>query len=71
MGYDLHGEHSYFGVNCGCWSNLLNNALKYGWRPEGTTRNHAIDDILLNQDSSWNGNYFLNAYQIISSQDAS
>lgn len=64
MGYDLinsaGASHQWRAMG---WWNLLNLAVEYGWRPRGTR-------IRSGDTPSWNGNYFENAGQEVSAEDA-
>jgi hypothetical protein len=62
MGVDLMGHGGeYFSLNG--WESCLLVAEAFGWQPAGTTRPDG-------HEGEWDGNYFLNARQRVTDDDA-
>jgi len=68
-------------LNSAGWEKVFNTALKFGWEPLGTRATdieeemHGVGEegrrrILVDQSATWNGSYFGNYYQEITSDDA-
>ena len=66
MGYDLTndggGHHQWKALG---WWQLLNLAHRYGWRPRGTRLSSTSAE-----EPRWDGNYFANAGQEVTEEDA-
>ena len=82
MGYDFSGKgRSPLSLNAGAWEEVFETALKFGWKPLGTKATDVEDEMhgvgaeerqrnLARESETWNGSYFMNAYQEIASEDA-
>jgi hypothetical protein len=64
MGVDLVGSGNAASFNWHGWRRLLDVAKEFGWQPEGTQP--PSDHV----DGSWEGTYFSNDYQEITTSDA-
>lgn len=83
MGYDLSSlnapkEDSYFRFNIAGWTQLLNMALDYGWKPEGTVMDEGFfmsacgmgEEQAKREVDNWDGSYTSNDWQQVTDSDA-
>jgi hypothetical protein len=75
MGYDLHNTETgdYFCANGGGWNCSFEAGLAFNWKPAGTL--HPINDEnggaeYFAFEAQWEGVYFTNDYQRVTTQDA-
>lgn len=75
MGYDLTNHAGQqFRFNMTGWSKLFDLAVEFGWHPAGTKAENWIDaqtGEVVRDYSDWDGSYFYNEYQYVTSEDAS
>ena len=71
MGMDLRGEGGAFRFSRSGWAAVLGLAYDYGWQPRGTEAPTWYPDYDPDSDPShWDGTYFANNYQHVTSEDA-
>lgn len=69
MGYDLCNETGEtFRFNFTEYPQVIELALKYGWKPKGTKIPHWHDEMYEERDD-WPGIYCSNDYQVVSAED--
>ena len=77
MGMDLNGAGGYQRFSNTSWCKMLELAYRYGWKPAGTEPGQWVDpstgeltEQLSPDPDEWDGNYFTNASQWVTDEDA-
>ena len=77
MGMDLSGAGGLERFSNTSWRKMLELAYEYGWKPAGTERGQwvdpetgELDEQMCPDPDEWDGNYFTNAFQWVTEEDA-
>ena len=72
MGMSLVGVSRNEHFNLAAWNSLLELAFRHGWRTAGTHLQWDFEDEVMQQlgGTEWDGGYFWNSGQTVTSKDA-